>query len=62
MTMPYSGQTRRGVHYVFNPDHYIGIVIANTTLLYKQELFLKKDVRRSTNIIFFYEQYFTEIT
>jgi hypothetical protein len=22
------------VHYVFNPDHYIGIVIANTTLLY----------------------------
>jgi hypothetical protein len=21
------------VHYVFNPDHYIGIVIANTTLL-----------------------------
>jgi len=23
------------VHYVFNPDHYIGIVIANTTLLYK---------------------------
>jgi len=23
------------VHYVFNPNHYIGIVIANTTLLYK---------------------------
>jgi len=23
------------VHYVFNPDHYIGIVIANTPLLYK---------------------------
>jgi hypothetical protein len=23
------------VHYVFNPDHYIGIVIANTTLSYK---------------------------
>jgi hypothetical protein len=23
------------VHYVFIPDHYIGIVIANTTLLYK---------------------------
>ena len=23
------------MHYVFNPDHYIGIVIANTTLLYK---------------------------
>ena len=23
------------VHYVFNPDHYIGIVNANTTLLYK---------------------------
>jgi hypothetical protein len=23
------------VHYVFNPGHYIGIVIANTTLLYK---------------------------
>jgi hypothetical protein len=22
------------MHYVFNPDHYIGIVIANTTLLY----------------------------
>jgi hypothetical protein len=22
------------VHYVFNPDHYLGIVIANTTLLY----------------------------
>ena len=30
MTMPYRG---RVVHYVFNPDHYIGIVIANTTLL-----------------------------
>ena len=25
----------RVVHYVFNPDHYIGVVIANTTLLYK---------------------------
>jgi hypothetical protein len=25
----------RVVHYVFNADHYIGIVIANTTLLYK---------------------------
>ena len=25
----------RVVHYVFNPDHYFGIVIANTTLLYK---------------------------
>ena len=24
----------RVVHYVFNSDHYIGIVIANTTLLY----------------------------
>ena len=32
MTMPYSG---RIVHYVFNLDHYIGIDIANTTLLYK---------------------------
>ena len=32
MNMSYSG---RVVHYVFNPDHYIGIVIANTTLLYK---------------------------
>jgi hypothetical protein len=39
MTMPYSGQgwihsalPLRVVHYVFNPDHYIGIVIANTTL------------------------------
>jgi hypothetical protein len=32
MTISYSG---RVVHYVFNPDHYIGIVIANTTLLYK---------------------------
>jgi hypothetical protein len=31
LTMPYSS---RVVHYVFNPDHYIGIVIANTTLLY----------------------------
>ena len=28
----------------------------------KQELSLKKDARRSTYIIFFYEQYFTEIT
>jgi len=27
------------VHYVFNPDHYIGIVIATTTLLYKYILF-----------------------
>jgi hypothetical protein len=27
--------SRRVVHYVFNPDHYIGIVIANTTFLYK---------------------------
>jgi hypothetical protein len=41
MTMSYSGQgwrhsaLRKGVHYAFNPDHYIGIVIANTTLLYK---------------------------
>ena len=41
MAMPYSGQGRRHsalqvVHYVFNRDHYIGIVIAiNTTLLYK---------------------------
>ena len=25
--------TLRVVHYVFNPDHYIGIVIANTTLI-----------------------------
>ena len=25
----------RQVHYVFSPDHYIGIVIANTTSLYK---------------------------
>ena len=25
----------RVVHYVFNPDHYIGIVIANTASLYK---------------------------
>jgi hypothetical protein len=28
-------EKRSGVHYVFNPDHYIGIVIANTTLFYK---------------------------
>ena len=28
----------------------------------KQELSLKKDARRSIYIIFFYEQYFTEIT
>jgi hypothetical protein len=28
----------------------------------KQELSLKKDAHRSTNIIFFYELYFTEIT
>jgi hypothetical protein len=34
MTMTYSGQGWRVVHYVFNPDHYIAIVIANTTLLY----------------------------
>jgi hypothetical protein len=26
---------KKKVYYVFNPDHYIGIVIANTTLLYK---------------------------
>jgi hypothetical protein len=25
------------LHYVFNPDHYIGIVIDNTTLLYKSK-------------------------
>jgi hypothetical protein len=31
MTMTYSG---RVVHYVINLDHYIGIVVANTTLLY----------------------------
>jgi hypothetical protein len=30
-----STYNRRVVHYVFNPDHYIGIVIANTILLYK---------------------------
>ena len=41
MTMPYSGQGLRhsalafGSCTVFNPDHYVGIVIANTTLLYK---------------------------
>ena len=40
MAMPYSGQGRRHsalqvVHYVFNSDHYIDIVIAKTTLLYK---------------------------
>ena len=47
MTMPYSGQSWRHsalylrvVHYIFNPDHYIGIVIANTTLLYKYIYFL----------------------
>jgi hypothetical protein len=27
---------------VFNPDHYIGIVIANTTLLYNYALFITK--------------------
>jgi hypothetical protein len=26
------------VHYVFNPDHYVGIVIPNTTLLYKYKV------------------------
>jgi hypothetical protein len=43
--MPYSGQGWRHsalpflvVHYVFNPNHYIGIVIANTTLLYKYNI------------------------
>jgi hypothetical protein len=38
--------------------------ISNVTdkIIIKQELSLKKDVRRSTNIIFFYEQYFTETT
>ena len=35
--------------------------IGRTTLL-TRTIFKKKDVRRSTNIIFFYEQYFTEIT
>ena len=30
------------MHYVFNPDHYIGIVIANTTLLYKYNIFFRK--------------------
>jgi len=30
--------------------------------IHKQGLSLKKDARRSTNIIFFYEQYFTELT
>jgi hypothetical protein len=44
MTMPYSDQGSRHSarpwplywhSYVFNPDHYVGIVIANTTLLYK---------------------------
>jgi hypothetical protein len=32
----------RVVHYVFNSDHYIGIVIANTTLLYKYFVFILK--------------------
>jgi hypothetical protein len=32
----------RVVHYVFNPDHYIGIVIANTTLLYKSGYYVIK--------------------
>jgi hypothetical protein len=31
-------------------------------LMVTRTIFKKKDVRRSTNIIFFYEQYFTEIT
>jgi hypothetical protein len=30
------------MHYVFNPDHYIGIVIANTTLLYNNNNFIAK--------------------
>ena len=32
------------------------------TKLLTRTIFKKKDVRRSTHIIFFYEQYFTEIT
>jgi hypothetical protein len=35
------------VHYVFNPDHYIGIVIANTTLSYKY-----KKVRFETGVVY----------
>jgi hypothetical protein len=37
MTIPYIChivvRKCRVVHYVFNPDHYVGIVIDNTTLL-----------------------------
>jgi hypothetical protein len=58
MTMPYSGQgwrhsaLRRGVHYAFNPAHYIGIVIANTTLLYKYNFSTEKNIIEE--IIWFY--------
>jgi hypothetical protein len=35
LTLVLSEKIFLNVHYVFNPDHYIGIVIANATLLYK---------------------------
>jgi hypothetical protein len=41
------------VHYVFNPDHYIGIVIANTTLLYKCTHGKFKDEKCFGDYIFF---------
>ena len=34
----------RVVHYVFNPNHYIGIVIANTTLLYKYLQYINNNI------------------
>ena len=38
------------MHYVFNPDHYIGIVIANTTLVYNFTMGM---------LYFFYGEHFT---
>jgi hypothetical protein len=43
--MPVSRGEGWVVHYVFNPDHYIGIVIANITLLYIIDLLLMGNKR-----------------
>ena len=45
------------VHYVFNPDHYIGIVIANTTLLYKCTHGKFKDEKCFGDDIFFQNEF-----
>ena len=47
---------------IWPQDIFFLFVILKEIYIKTRTIFKKKDVRRSTNIIFFYEQYFTEIT